>query len=539
MQKTVWLAILAGVTACGLWATLVSNPDARAREARFDACRASLSGACLADLAVEIGLQGTPPSPHSSGVTALRVTSRDAAAHALIVRAGELEGKTTEEARRAADALLAAPRLADAVRKGMSPADAYAAAPEVRYGDAYIAALDLLGNDPYGSGFAVRPPTAADRAAVARFAELLVSLAGGLSGRPKEAALEYAAELHARLGQRDQASQIFLGIERDGDWNGVVSPLLMDAEIGAFALKQCRGLPDCRARVLQRAAMLAASDAEAEAMLREAFAIHLGQQGWPDFDKMGAIVDLAVSRKNPTLALALARDLDRLAQTRAGVFPSFPHIAAARALLLAGATEAEVRAALDRAEAEMPGSGRAVIGSGHMGPITWGGGIGSQARREQANLWARVGDLDRAARLMAGIEDPPYAWGEVLGPDLAPETLDQLLLAAEGALAGEEFLHLRAQTAAEMVWLNGSPAQRDWALRTVRDVLPAVDPGDDQALATCRAVARVAQGAGDDALWQAALTCAAETAAGHAMRQSCWRRPACGSLSRPRGPKSS
>jgi hypothetical protein len=113
---------------------------------------------------------------------------------------------------------------------------------------------------------------------------------------------------------------------------------------------------------------------------------------------------------------------------------------------------------------------------------------------------------------MAGIEDPPYAWGEVLGPDLAPETLDQLLLAAEGALAGEESLHLRAQTAAEMVWFNTSPAQRDWALRKVRDVLPAVDPGDDQALATCRAVARVAQGAGDDALWQAALTCAAETA---------------------------
>lgn len=63
-----------------------------------------------------------------------------------------------------------------------------------------------------------------------------------------------------------------------------------------------------------------------------------------------------------------------------------------------------------------------------------------------------------------------------------------------------------------MVWLDGSPDQRDWALRTVRDVLPAVDPGDDQALATCRAIARVAQGASDGALRQAALTCAGETA---------------------------
>lgn len=409
MQTAVRLAILAGVIACGLWATFVLTPDVRAREARFDACGATPAGACLADLAVEIGLQGRPPSPYSSGVTALRVTGRDAAAHALIIRAEELDGKTAEEARRAADARLAAPRLADAVRQGMSPADAYATVPEVRYGDAYIAALDLLGDNPYGGGFAVRPPTAADQAAVAGFSELLVSLAGGLSDGQKEAAQDYAAELYARLGQRDPARQIFLGIERAGDWIGIVSPMLMDAEIGAFALKQCRGLPDCRARVLQRAAMVAASDAEAEAMLREASAIHLGRQAWPDFTKMGEVVDLAVSRKNSQLALALARDLDRLAQTREGVFPSFPHIAAARALLLAGATEPEVRAA-------------------------------------------------------------------------------------------------------EMVWFNGSPAQRDWALRTVRDVLPAVDPGDEKALATCGAIARVAQGAGDNNLWQAALACAGETA---------------------------
>ncbi|WP_103257681.1 hypothetical protein [Tabrizicola aquatica] len=132
MQKAVRLAILAGVAACGLWATFVLNPDARAREARFDSCGAKLSGACLADLAVEIGLQGTPPSPYSSGMTALRVTGRDAAAHELIAWAEELDGKTEEEAHRAANALLAAPRLADAVRQGMSPADAYAAVPEVR-----------------------------------------------------------------------------------------------------------------------------------------------------------------------------------------------------------------------------------------------------------------------------------------------------------------------------------------------------------------------------------------------------------------------
>lgn len=66
-----------------------------------------------------------------------------------------------------------------------------------------------------------------------------------------------------------------------------------------------------------------------------------------------------------------------------------------------------MRAALERAEAGMPDGGGAVIGLGHMGLIAWGGGIGSQARWEQANLWARLGDVDRAVRLMAGIDDPP------------------------------------------------------------------------------------------------------------------------------------
>jgi tetratricopeptide (TPR) repeat protein len=512
VRKAAWLTILVCALAGGFWATLFLHPDVRAREIRFNQCAEDLSAACLADLGVTAGLTGRPPATHARGMIALRMMGRDAVVHALIVRAEELGGKNADEARHEANARLAAPRLADAVRRGVSPADAYAAVPEVRYGNAYIAALDLLGASPYGSGFPVRPPTEAEMQAVAGIAELLVTLAGSLRGGQQENALEYAAELYARLGQRDRALMIFRRIERDDSWHGIVSPLLMDADIGAIALERCNERPECRVRVLHRAAMVTGSDAEAEAMLREAFAIHLERQVWPDFDKMAEIVDLAVNRGNLDLALDLARELDRLAQSRDGAFPSFPHIEAARALLLSGAPLEDVRAALDRAEADMPGGGGAVIGLGHMGPITWGGGIGEDALRAQASLRAQIGDIDRAILLMEGIENPAYSWGSVLGPALPAATLDLLLPAAGATLRRGDQNHLRAQTAAEMFWWDGSPEQRDWALQTAREVMTIVDPAEEKALAICRAIARVAQGVDDSALWDDALTCAGQSA---------------------------
>jgi hypothetical protein len=173
-----------------------------------------------------------------------------------------------------------------------------------------------------------------------------------------------------------------------------------------------------------------------------------------------------------------------------------------------------VRAALDRAEAEMPGGGDAVIGFGHMGPITWGGGIGSQARWEQAALRAALGEVEKAIHLLDGVDDAAYAWGTVLGPDLPPTTLDALMLAASNALNGDELFQLRAQTAAEMFWWEASLPRRDWARRTAREVMSKVDPGDKFAVRICSAVARVAEGAGDAPLLQAALDCAGQAALG-------------------------
>jgi predicted RNase H-like HicB family nuclease len=497
MRKAVSLARLARITSVGVLATVFLSLDVRADEAQYDLCAKALSAECLADLATEAGLAGKPPSSFSNGMIVLWMMDREEAAKALIVRGQVQRGKTLEEAEQTAEARFAAPRLARAVRDGMTPEEAYATVPRVDHGSAYIAALELLGRRPYGKGLGPTVPTEADLVAVAGIAELLVGLAGGLDWKQKETALEYGAELFALLGDRDRATEIFLGIERVHGWRGYIPSDLLSPTIGAAALELCKGQAECRVQVVHRAATVAGTPAEAEAMLREAFGFHQFQEPWPDFDKMDQVVGLAIDRGDSALALELARTLDGLSKTRKGVYPIFPHIFAARALLLAGAPVEDVNAALDRAESEM------LVGSDE---------IRSQALLEQSRLRALLGEVDWAVRLLEGIEDPTSAWGYVLGPDLPLPTIDTLTSAAANVLTGQELLELRANTAARMLQPEASPAHRDWALRTGREVMAEVDPSDESALHTCYDVVRVAEDTEEDSLLQAGLNCIGQAA---------------------------
>ncbi len=505
MRKGTLLIGLLGVAAAGLLAVPLLNPDVLASEARYRTCAKTLSADCLAGLAVEAGLSGKAPFELFGEVALLR----DQDAHALVARALEQRGKSSENAYREADGRLAPLRIARAVRQGMTPAEAYEAVPQVRYGSVYIAALDLLGKNPSRGTGGATVPTDADHLAVAGFAELLIGLAVDLHGRQREGALEDAAELVGLLGDHDRATQIFLGIERDDDWSGIISPSLINPTIAAVALDQCGARAECRVHVLHRAAMVAETQVEAEAMLREAFAIHQSQEPWPDFIEMTKVVKLAVDLKNAPLALELARALDQLAQSRKGVFPAFPHIGAAQGLMAAGAPDEEVRAALNRVQAETPKSVGTIIGLGHMGPITWGGGIGEQALREQAALWARLGEADHAIQLIDGIEDPAYAWGEVLQADLSPAVQEQLISAAEGALTKAEWLRLRVQ----ILQLPDRPRETpEHTMSTAREVVAAVDLGDEATVWTCIFVARIGRNAGDAELERQALDCAGRAA---------------------------
>lgn len=175
--------------------------------------------------------------------------------------------------------------------------------------------------------------------------------------------------------------------------------------------------------------------------------------------------------------------------------------------MAANAPVPEVRAALDRAEAEMPRDGE---------EFTWGGSIGAEARYEQALLWARIGEMDRALRLLEGIDQAAYSWAQVLGPDLPPDVLDQLIDVATGVLSADEMRHLRAQTASRMLWevatYEATDAQRDWAVATAKAVVEEVDLRHDGTVLTCRSLAYVGRKSGDGALERAAPDCMGQAA---------------------------
>lgn len=511
MRKSVRSTLLVGLVAVGLLAIMFLHPDVRAREARYDRCAENLSSVCLADLAVEAGLSGAPPPAFSDGIRMLQLLGRDEAALALVERGLDL-GKTPDIAGLGgAEAFLAPVRIAQAIDQGMTPADAYAKTPGARYLH-LTHALHLLREPPFGTGRHTDPLSARQREQTAQTAAFLETLAESLQPGWRNHALEMAMELHLKLDDPASVRRLFDRIDWGSDWHGILTEAVVEIVGVDHALSKCGTRADCRINLYRRAALVEGSSAEAERMLRLVFRAYGDQEPWPDFNEMEKVIGLALQRGDQPLALALAQELDRLTQARKYVFPSFPHIVAARVLLATNGKVEDVRAALDRAEAEMPGSGGAVIGLGHMGPITWGGGIGSQARWEQATLCAMLGEVDRAIRLLEGIDDPAYAWGEVLTLDLPPEVLDRLLAAAREDLRESELLRIRASMAGWVFRDTPPPAQKARAAAAAREVLRAVDIGDDLAVAICRQVAYVGEKAGDMELRRQALDCAAQAA---------------------------
>ncbi len=510
MQKAVRLSLLVSVAAAGLLAVLLLHPDVRAREARFKSCAENLSADCLADLAVETGLAGAPPSSASDGIRILQLLGKDASALALVQRSLDLGNTPDIPGLGGAEAYLAPVRIARAMDQGMTPAEAYSKTPGARYLH-LTAALRLLREPPFATGRHTDPLSPLQRDQIAQTAAFLETLAETLQPGWKKNALEMAMELHLKLDDPASVQRLFDRIDWGDDWNGVLSEATIAVVSVDHALSKCRNKPACQVNLYRRAALVEKSPVEAERMLRVAFKQYRDREPWPDFDEMEEVIGLALQRGDHPLALTVALELDQLAQTRTGVFPSFPHIAAARALLASGGNLQDVGAALDRAEAEMPGSGAEAIGLGHMGPITWGGGIGSQARWELAALRARLGDVDRAIRLLEVIDDPAYAWGEVLEQDLPPNVQDLLLAAASAALDNGELLRLRARMAGPLATDSASPAQKTRATAVARDVVAKVDLDEESTVRVCHALTFI-DGASNPDLRRQVLECAGHAA---------------------------
>ena len=214
------------------------------------------------------------------------------------------------------------------------------------------------------------------------------------------------------------------------------------------------------------------------------------------------------------LSLQLAHALKDQADTASSAFPVFSHIYATRALIIAGADEAAIRKGISDAKSFFPQDNKEVVGIGIVsGPIVWGSsGLEAEARRAIANLQARIGHVEGAIHMMDGIDDPVFAWSDMLTSDIPLKHLNDLLDAASAILTDEEHAYVRAQHAQELLFFGGMKKQLYWARATANDLLQGRQLSGDRAVLIYSSLTRVGAKLEDQDIERLALTKMAQAA---------------------------
>jgi tetratricopeptide (TPR) repeat protein len=308
--------------------------------------------------------------------------------------------------------------------------------------------------------------------------------------------LVYAAELQAALGNRAEAIQLLEQVPQTEDLRINLTEDLVRLIGSETTLRLYSEAGGSRPHILLTIASAEPDPDGSTAYLERAYEEFSDEKPWPDFDWMERTIRRSANLGHANLALELARDLDLQAQTEPSAFPVFPYINATRGLMAAQADETEIRRSLERAEGFFPQNDKEVVGIGVVsGPIAWGrSGLDAQARREIANLRALLGDVEAAIQTMNGIEDPVFAWNDMLSADIPIEHINALLDAANAVLPTEGYYYVRAQLAAEMTRTNKTEAQMSWALSTATDILQAQQVEGDRAVVIYTSLARVGVG---------------------------------------------
>ncbi|GHC57434.1 hypothetical protein [Neogemmobacter tilapiae] len=467
------LGLLTLIAAFAIFLALEFLPGRRELNDQYTNCATQMTSTCLADIGVAEASRAKSLPSYLNEIRALGQMEYIDQAFALELRIQQGKESSPEAAIAAANRHVASHRMTAAIMGGQSPRDAFAQTAGADPGSIFISALDLWGDQPYGPRNVVRRlPDDKTRAIISEMAAMIAEKVSG-SGPQSATYRAYAAELFALVGQRDDAVDVLRPLATDENWHERLNDevfVLIGPEIAA---ELCGEKVDCQKEMQLRAAEVSGDVAVARTYLSDLFSKAARKEPWPDFTEMGEIIERTAERGDTEQALDFARELAALAQQKRGIFPAFPHIEAAKALALAGADTAEIRHSLDLAEADFPRKENEVVGIGMVsGPIQWGGfGLGAQASREIANLRARLGDIDAAVRLMQGIEQPDYAWSEVLTPDVPVDHLDQLLSAAKSALTEEDFAYVRACHAQELVLFDASQAHLAWSVATSEVIL--------------------------------------------------------------------
>lgn len=410
---------------------------------------------------------------------------------------------------------LASHRITAAIRNGIDLETATDRTPGVDPGVLWISALDLLGRNPYGVRTGPRNiPDDQELGVVSDIAERIASMAQEEPERPQTSHLMYAAELQTALGNRTEVIQLLEALPQTSDPRINPSEDLIRLVGSQDALRLYREIGGSRPNILLTAASAETDLSLATEYLERAFTEFSSEEPWPNFDWMERTVERAANLGLQSLALDLAHELGNQADTAPSAFPVFPHIKAARALMIASADEGEIQDRLERAQSFFPQNDKEIVGIGVVsGAIVWGSsGLDAQARREIANLRARMGEIDATIQIMDGIDDPVFAWNDMLTSEIPIETLDGLLDAASDALSREEHAYIKAQHAQEMLFFGGTEEQKLWAQETATALLQTEELDGDRAVLIYSTLTRIGTRLGDQEIQRMALEKMAETA---------------------------
>lgn len=410
---------------------------------------------------------------------------------------------------------LASHRIAAAIRDGIDLDMAIDRTPEVDPGVLWICALDLLGRNPYGVWTGPRiTPDDQVLDVVSDIAERVAKVAETEPDRPRVTHTMYAAELHATLGNRTEVIRLLESLPHTE--NPLINPTedLFRLVGSEDVLRLYREVGGSRPNILLTAASAETDMGLAAEYLERAFTEFSSEKPWPAFDLMERTVERAANLGLEELALELAHELADQAETAPSALPVFPHINAARALMAAGAGDDPVQGRLELAQSFFPKNDREIVGIGAVsGVIIWGSsGLDAQARREIANLKARMGEIDTVVQIMHGIDDPVFAWNDVLTSEIPIETLDGLLDAASDALSREEHAYIRAQQAQEMLFFGGTEEQQFWVQETATALLQNEQFYGDRAVPIYSTLTRIGARLEDQGIQNMALEKMAEAA---------------------------
>jgi hypothetical protein len=473
-KKPIKLGILVLLIGVATYAAVKYLPGQLELDRKYASCAAATTSACLSDLGFAEADRASTLPPYVFEIDQMAQIGHIDEAYALELRIQTNEGRSPEDANSAADQRVASHRITAAIRAGATVQQAFDQTPQANGGALWISALDLMGRRPYG--MSPRPkaaPDATTRLRVAEMADLIASLAQAQNPRAATSQLVYAAEVQAILQDREAAIATLALLPSEGRDTMDLSDELLQVIGADVAVPLCDKMVDCQIMTRIRLAAAAGTAVSAKADLEQRFTTLTDRKPWPDFRRMEELVAFAANGGDLDEAHVLARRLLQTAKTKPDVFPVFAFINAARTLAIAGAGADEVRQSLDLAEAGFPQNPKTVVGVGfNAGPIQWGGfGLQAQARREIASVRARLGDVDAAKTLMAGIEDPVFAWRDMLTPDIPVAFLDPLLQAARVAMPAEDFTYVRACLARDIAFSGPSDPQAVWAKATAADIL--------------------------------------------------------------------